>query len=54
MAPVGGQSTRPKSSVQKVYGTSDFEFGWGYVRHVEIVGDDGSTVGRSGLSESRC
>jgi hypothetical protein len=27
-----------------VYGTSDFESGWGYVRHREIVGDDGSTV----------
>ena len=28
---------------KEVCGTSDFEIGWGYVKQVEIVGDDRST-----------
>ena len=27
-------------SVHQVCGTSDFEIGWGYVKQVDIVGDD--------------
>jgi hypothetical protein len=29
--------------MQKVYGTSDFEIGSGYVKQLEIVGDDHSS-----------
>ena len=28
--------------MQSVRGTADFEIGWGYVKQVEIVGDDRS------------
>jgi hypothetical protein len=38
--------------VHGVCGTSDFEIGWGYVKQVDIVGDDRWTVGSClGLSE---
>jgi hypothetical protein len=29
--------------MHQVYRTADFEIGWGYVKQVEIVGDDRST-----------
>jgi hypothetical protein len=37
--------------MQKVCGTSDLEIGWGYVKQVEIVGDDRSRR-RNGLGPS--
>jgi hypothetical protein len=36
---VGGTVIR---QCKEVCGTSDFEIGWGYVKQVEIVGDDRS------------
>jgi hypothetical protein len=39
-------------SVHQVYGTSDFEIDWWYVKQVEIIDDDRSTRQRGlGLSE---
>jgi hypothetical protein len=46
---VGGEGTR---KCKEVCGTSDFEIERGYMKRVEIVGDDRSLVGSClGLSE---
>jgi hypothetical protein len=37
-----------------VCGTSDFEIGWGYVKQVEIVGDDRWSRRRLLTADSRC
>ncbi len=45
---VGGTEIR---KCKEVCGTSDLEIGWGYVKQVEIVGDDRSSP-RNGLGLS--
>jgi hypothetical protein len=48
------RSGRPEllPAVHRVCRTADFEIGWGYVKQVDIVGDDRWTVGSClGLSE---